>query len=222
MSRLPLAVLLMTLMTTTGGREARAAQAAPLSTTEQAIVQAVDARLGDALGLLERAVNINSGTQNLAGVREVGALFRAELDRLGFKTTWVDGTPWERAGHLVAEHPGPGPKVLLIGHLDTVFEPDSPFQKFRRSGTDAHGPGVIDMKGGDTVMVLALQALKAAGALDGLNVTVVMTGDEENGGRPLSKARAALVEAARDTAAVIGFEDGDGNPKTVVIGRRGT
>jgi glutamate carboxypeptidase len=222
MFRLPLVAILMTLMTTTLGREARADQSAPLTATEQAVARAVDARSGDALGLLERAVNINSGTQNLAGVREVGALFRSEFDRLGFKTTWVDGTPWERAGHLVAEHPGRGPKVLLIGHLDTVFEPDSPFQTFQRSGTEAHGPGVIDMKGGDTVMVLALQALEAAGALDGLNVTVVMTGDEENGGRPLSRARAALVEAAKGTAAVIGFEDGDGNPRTVVIGRRGT
>ena len=85
-----------------------------------------------ALALLETAVNINSGTQNFAGVRAVGDLFRKEFDALGFKTTWVDGSGFKRAGHLVADHPGKGPRIILIGHLDTVFEPDSPFQKFRQ------------------------------------------------------------------------------------------
>ena len=62
----------------------------------------------DALALLEKAVNINSGTHNFAGVRAVGDLFRKEFDALGFKTTWVDGSGFKRAGHLVAEHPGKG------------------------------------------------------------------------------------------------------------------
>ena len=63
--------------------------------------------------------------------------------------------------------PGRGPRVLLIGHLDTVFEPDSPFQRFERvDDKTARGPGIIDMKGGDVVMISALKALKAAGALD--------------------------------------------------------
>ncbi len=111
-------------------------------------------------------MNINSGTMNLAGVREVGRLFGAELESLGFKTRWVDGAAFKRAGHLVAEHPATGPRILLIGHLDTVFEPDSPFQKFERVGsTSARGPGVLDMKGGDVIMIQALRALEAAGAL---------------------------------------------------------
>ncbi|MGE3275838.1 MAG: M20/M25/M40 family metallo-hydrolase [Vicinamibacterales bacterium] len=215
---LPFAIIMSIATPGTSG----ASQPAPLSPQEQAVARAVDARTDEAIALLEKAVNINSGTQNLAGVREVGALFRAEFDKLGFQTRWVDGSSWERAGHLVAEHAGPGPKILLVGHLDTVFEPDSPFQRFTRQGDKASGPGVIDMKGGDTVMVLALSALKDAGLLDRLNITVVMTGDEENSGRPLSAARKALRDAAEGTRAVIGFEDGDGNPKTVVIGRRGT
>src|SRR5436190_6961593 len=98
--------------------------------TERAIVSAVDANNADALALLERVVNINSGTHNFAGVRAVGDVFRKEFDALGFKTTWVDGAAFKRAGHLIAEHAGPGPRVLLIGHLDTVFESDSPFQRF--------------------------------------------------------------------------------------------
>ena len=193
------------------------------SSAERAIVSAVDARNGDGLALLERVVNINSGTQNLAGVRDVGAIFRAELDGLGFKTSWVDGASWQRAGHLVADHPGSGPRILLIGHLDTVFEPDSPFQKFERIDSNtARGPGVIDMKGGDVIIVQALKALDAAGVLKTMNVVVVMTGDEEEPGRPLSRARAALVAAAQGAEAAIGFEDGPGDPRYAVTARRST
>ncbi|MGE5245167.1 MAG: M20/M25/M40 family metallo-hydrolase [Betaproteobacteria bacterium] len=189
---------------------------------ERAISAAVDAHNAEALALLERAVDVNSGTLNLDGVRDVGRIFRAEFDRLGFKTEWVDGAAWHRAGHLVATHPGPGPKLLLIGHLDTVFEKDSPFQTFRRSGPHmASGPGVIDMKGGDVVIVYALRALADAGALKAMNVTVVMTGDEEDAGTPLTAARAALVEAAKGAAAAIGFEDGPGDPRYAVTARRG-
>jgi glutamate carboxypeptidase len=190
---------------------------------ERAIAAYIDAHNAEALALLERVVNINSGTQNFAGVREVGAVFMASLDRLGFRTRWVDGALFQRAGHLVAEHAGAGPKILLIGHLDTVFERDSPFQKFQRVGeSTATGPGIIDMKGGDVIILQALAALDAAGALKGLNVTVVMTGDEEDGGRPLAKSREALVAAAKGADVAIGFEDGPGDPRYAVTARRGT
>ena len=166
---------------------------------EQALAAAVDAANPQALALLERVVNINSGSMNFAGVRAVGDVFRRELDALGFTTRWVDGAPFNRAGHLVAERQGSGPRVLLIGHLDTVFEPDSPFQRFERiDERTARGPGIIDMKGGDVVMIHALKALHAVKALDRLRVTVVMTGDEELTGEPLAAARAALVEAAKE------------------------
>ena len=190
---------------------------------ERAIVDYIDAHNADAIALLERAVNINSGTQNFAGVREVGKLFAAEFEKLGFETRWVDGTPFKRAGHLVAEHRGAGKRLLLIGHLDTVFEPDSPFQKFQRlDDRRAKGPGIIDMKGGLVIIVQALQALQAAGALKNMNVVVVLTGDEESAGDPQDAARAALVAAAKGADAALGFEDGAGDPRTAVIGRRGT
>ncbi len=198
-------------------------QTGSLTREERAVVAHVDAGHAEALALLERVVNINSGTQNLAGVREVGRVFRAELDALGFTTRWVDGAAFKRAGHLVADHPGPGPRLLLIGHLDTVFEADSPFQRFERVGDhEARGPGIIDMKGGDVIIVSALKALEAAGALKTMNVTVVMTGDEEETGEPLGAARAALVEAGKGAAAAIGFEDGPGDPRLAVTARRGT
>jgi glutamate carboxypeptidase len=194
-----------------------------LSAAEQAVVAYVDANHEAAVGLLERVVNINSGTQNLSGVREVGAVFRAEFDALGFDTAWVDGAGWQRAGHLVATRSGPGPRMLLIGHLDTVFEPDSPFQRCERlDANTARGPGIVDMKGGDVVIVLALNALASAGLLDSMNVTVVLTGDEEAPGRPLARARQALVSAARGAAIAMGFEDGDGDPAHAVLARRGT
>jgi glutamate carboxypeptidase len=190
---------------------------------ERTIVAAVDRHNAEALALLERAVNINSGSHNLAGVRAVGDLFRKEFDGLGFKTTWVDGAAFHRAGHLIADHPGSGPRILLIGHLDTVFESDSPFQKFERiDATTAKGPGIIDMKGGDVIIVAALKALRDAGALDALNVVVVMTGDEEDTGDPQSVARAPLVDAAKGAQYAIGFEDGPGDPRYAVTARRGT
>ncbi|HSG49553.1 MAG TPA: hypothetical protein VLA43_17160, partial [Longimicrobiales bacterium] len=125
---------------------APAAGTAQTDPVERRIVQEVDARADEGISLLERVVNVNSGTMNLAGVREVGRILRAQFDALGFETRWIDGTPFQRAGHLVARHPGTGTRVLLIGHLDTVFEPDSPFQRFVRDGDRAAGPGVVDMK----------------------------------------------------------------------------
>jgi glutamate carboxypeptidase len=198
-------------------------QTGSLTPDERALTAYVNAHNGDALALLERVVNINSGTQNFDGVREVGRVFAAELDRLGFQTRWVDGAAFKRAGHLVAEHRRTGPRMLLIGHLDTVFEKDSPFQKFERvDDRTARGPGIIDMKGGDVVMIGALKALQAVGTLESMNVVVVMTGDEEDSGDPLNAAREALVTAAKGAEVAIGFEDGPGDPRLAVTARRGT
>ena len=193
-----------------------------LNKTERTITAAVDARNAEGLALLERLVNINSGTMNFEGVKQVGDVLRKELDALGFQTRWVDGSPFGRAGHLIAERTGVGPRLLLIGHLDTVFEPTSPFQKYEKlTDTTARGPGVIDMKGGDVIMLQAFKALKAAGALNRMSITAVFSGDEESSGRPLELARADLIAAAKQSQYAIGFEDGSGDPKTAVISRRG-
>jgi glutamate carboxypeptidase len=198
-----------------------AQSSATLTSVERSITSAIESHNADALALLERLVNINSGTLNFAGVRQVGDVLRAQFDALGFGTRWVEGAAFQRAGHLVAEHPGPGPKILLIGHLDTVFEPSNPFQKFERlNDSTARGPGVIDMKGGDVILLFALRALKDAGMLDKMNITVVFNGDEEEAGVPVDAARKALVDAAKGASAALGFEDGAGDPKTVVISRR--
>ena len=196
-----------------------------LSPAERRIVSSVDANSPAGVSLLERLVNINSGTHNFAGVRAVADALAPEFQKLGFTTRWSDGTSWSRAGHLIAEWKGNGTgrKLLLIGHLDTVFERDSPFQRFERVGTDsARGPGIADMKGGNVVMLLALKALKDAGLLEQLQVTVVITGDEEDSGRPIATARADLTSAADWADIALGFENGPEAPHVAVIARRGS
>lgn len=194
---------------------------AQVSKTEKKIVASVDAHHNEALKLLEEVVNINSGSMNFEGVKKVGMIFKARLDALGFETKWIDGKDWGRSGHLVAEHKGKGKTMLLIGHLDTVFELSSPFQQYKSvNDSTVSGPGVGDMKGGDVVIIQAMQALKESGALNDMNIIIVMTGDEELSGKPLSLARRDLIEAAKKADIAIGFEDGDGNPKTAVVARR--
>lgn len=201
------------------------ADAQALSSTERRISAYVDAHTSDATALLERTVNINSGTGNAEGVREVGRVFSAQLDSLGFETRWIAlPDSLRRAGHLFAERRGTrGKRLLLIGHLDTVFEKDSPFQRFVQSGSTASGPGTSDMKGGDVVVIYALRALHAAGALRDRQIVVAFTGDEENPGRPLSISRADLIEAGRRSDAALEFEGAsreEGGGETAVTSRR--
>jgi glutamate carboxypeptidase len=192
-----------------------------LDAVEQRIVAAVDDGNAAALALLEEAVNINSGTMNVDGVRAVGAVFAREFERTGLRTRWIDGAPFQRGGHLLAEYGERGPKILLIGHLDTVFAADSPFQRFER--LDEHhaaGPGITDMKGGNVVMLQALRALQAAGVLDAVQLRVVLTGDEEARGEPLAASNEVLLAAGRWADYALGFEDGDSDPRTAVTARR--
>jgi glutamate carboxypeptidase len=198
-----------------------------LSPEEERMVAFIDAHAEEAEALLERVVNINSGTMNHTGVQAVGRIFREELDEIGFETRWID-FPAEvnRAGHLFADYLGSsGPKILMIGHLDTVFEETSPFQRFVRAGAEASGPGVSDMKGGDVVLLYALKALASIGALDEASIRVALTGDEESPGVPLSTSRSDLVEAGRWADVALGFEGGvraDGTDYATVARRSST
>ena len=183
------------------------AQGLQLSENEKAMVEWIDAHQDEAIALLEKTVNIGSGTMNHAGVRAVGDVMAGELDALGLETRWID-MPEEmnRAGHLFATKKGQGKRFLLIGHLDTVFEADDDFQAFTREGNIATGPGIADMKDGNAVIVYALKALQHIGALDGIPITVAYTGDEEKSGRPLSISRRDLIEAGKWADIALGFE----------------
>lgn len=173
------------------------------------MIAAVEADQARQLALLERMVNQNSGTRNVAGVRAVYEMVRPEFEALGFTVRWVDQSAVGRAGHMIAEHRGKkGTKrLLLIGHLDTVFEPDHPFQKFERISADkVKGPGAADDKGGVIAMLGALRAMHKAGTLRQANIEVVLTGDEEEAGLPLSIARADLVAAGKRADVALDFE----------------
>ncbi|UIJ46857.1 M20/M25/M40 family metallo-hydrolase [Sphingomonas cannabina] len=184
------------------------AAAQSLAPTEAKMKTVIAAEQDRDIALLERAVNQNSGTLNLEGVRKVGDIFRTELEPLGFTVRWIDQSAVGRAGHLIATHKGNGrgKRILLIGHLDTVFEPDSPFQKFVRDGNRATGPGTSDMKGGNVVIVAAMRAMQAAGTLKGADIQILLTGDEERTGTPLEVARKDLIEAGQWADVALEYE----------------
>lgn len=181
---------------------------AKLTKAESGMAKTVEAEQARSLALLEKLVNQNSGSLNLEGVEKVGHMMHAELEPLDFKVEWKPMRDTGRAGHLIATHSGkPGTKrLLLIAHLDTVFEPDSPFQKFTRKGDMGEGPGAGDDKGGMVVIVAALRAMQAAGTLKDANIEIHMTGDEEDSGSPIDKARADLIAAGKRSDVALDFE----------------
>ena len=182
---------------------------AALNRAEQAMVTTIDAEQQRTTGLLQRWVNQNSGTMSRIGVEAMRDMVEPEFRDLGFKTEWIDMSAAGRAGHLVARHQGnpSGKRLLLIAHLDTVFEPDSPFQRWTPEGTWAHGPGSGDDKGGIAVIVAALRAMKVAGTLRNSNITIFLTGDEEDAGSPLSVSRRDLVVEGKKADVALDFED---------------
>ncbi|HYP09676.1 MAG TPA: M20/M25/M40 family metallo-hydrolase [Bryobacteraceae bacterium] len=186
-----------------------ALRAQTLPVRHSAILQAIDAHAPASIALLEKIVNINSGTFHKAGVIAVGKLLEPEFQAVGFQTRWISMDSVNRAPHLVAERKGArGKRLLLIGHLDTVFEPSSPFQSFQRAGDTATGPGVSDMKGGIVIILSALTALHKVGALQDTSITVFLTGDEESAGKPTEISRKELVEAGKNSDAALCFEGG--------------
>ncbi|MEC9007200.1 MAG: M20/M25/M40 family metallo-hydrolase, partial [Candidatus Neomarinimicrobiota bacterium] len=192
-----------------------------LNSKESQIQQYIEEHTDEAVELLKRIVNINSGTLNIKGNRKVGAVLKKELDKLNFKTYWVTyGDEVERAGHLFAEmRGGKGKKIVLIGHLDTVFEKDHPFQRFKQEGHKAYGPGVADMKGGDVSIIYVMKALDRIGVLQQMNLTIVFTGDEEKLGASPSIVRKELVDAGKWADIGLGFE-GTYGMDTGTIARR--
>jgi glutamate carboxypeptidase len=194
-----------------------------ISRQEQAILRNVEKNHTASMQFLQETVNINSGTFNPSGVKKVGSIYQKMLDDMGFTTTWVDmPAGMNRAGHLIGEIKGKrGKRLLLIGHIDTVFEPDSPFQRWEQKDTIALGPGSNDMKGGNMVMLYALKAMHEAGQLKDRQIIVILHGDEENAGKPEEVSRKHIIDAAKRSDIALAFETGTGfNYATVA--RRGS
>ena len=194
-----------------------------LTRKEKKILKTIEANNNEAIEFLKDVVNINSGTMNHDGVKEVGDVFGKAFEDIGFKSSWHDMSQVNRSGHLFAEKSGnKGKKLLLIGHLDTVFEENSPFQEFKMvNDSIAHAPGGNDMKGGNVIILYALKALKENGLLNDAQIIAAFTGDEEASGKPISISREHLVDAAKRSDIALGFETSTGfNYATVA--RRGS
>ena len=212
------------------------ADAPQLTQMERQMAASIDARNAADQALLQQIVDINSGTMHLAGVEAVKDVLVPKFEALGFKVRWVPmQSLTARAGDLVAEHPCPqgagkcGQRLLLVGHMDTVFESASSFQKYAivpgSNGNVATGPGIADMKGGLVIMLSALRAMQEAGVLDRTEIRIVLSGDEERFGAPVELARRDLIAAAKESDVAMEFEpsgriNGPSGQDTVSIGRR--
>ena len=186
------------------------AQKAALAPAERRLRDWIAAHRDDQIAYLQRVVDIPSGTMNFAGVRKTADVFRASLDSLGFDTRWAPLDSVRRAGHLVAEHHGKAGRrtILLIGHLDTVFEGAGRGWQLAPGDSLAQGAGSSDMKGGNVVALYALKALAAAGRLKDANIILIFTGDEEMAGEPYAVSRRDLIEAERRADVALAFESG--------------
>ena len=177
-----------------------------------------DSRRDEALGLLARLVEIQSGSRNKAGVDRMAAEMASELGSL---LPDVQVLPFTEVGNMVQAMTSPAaegrPGIVLVGHMDTVFPEDTAFRHFRQDGAHVHGPGVYDMKGGLVVALYALKALDHLGMLAGLPITVLCNSDEEIGS-PASRPR--IEELTRNALAALVFE-GAGAARDVVTGRKG-
>lgn len=195
-----------------------------LQDVEQKLLNKIDQYYPEMLQLLKTSVNINSGTFNVAGVKAVGNLYAKELEKLGFAIEWINmPDSIKRAGHLVASRKGSkGKKLLLLGHLDTVFEPDMPSNPFTvLNDSTITGQGINDMKGGDVIIIAAMKAMHELNLLNNSTITIYMTGDEENAGEPRTITRGDFIERAKKHDVVLAFE-GAAGLNTVATARRGS
>ena len=194
------------------------AAAQKLTADEQKIVDYIDKHGSEAVSLLEKTVNIESPTEDIAGVKNVGMIFSKEFQALGMTVKWIDmPAEQKRAGHLVAESNGSkGKRILILGHLDTVLRGE----KFRRDGKNAYGTGIGDMKGGNVIALFALKALHAAGVLKDTRIVLMFTGDEEDSCDPETICRGDMIETAKRSDLALSFEGTVRN--TATVGRRGS
>ncbi len=192
-----------------------------LSDIERAVCSLVSDR-DELIARLRTLVEVESPSRDKSGIDAMVDQIEPFLLDLGFKTGVV--VTGSEGRHLIARRWAKGPKILLIGHTDTVHAKGGDFTGLVVSGDDpdrAVGPGCTDMKGGIVIMLTALEALAAAGRLEGRAITVILNGDEEIGS---GTSREILEGESADADLILVFECGRPTPdggSTVVTTRRG-
>jgi glutamate carboxypeptidase len=160
---------------------------------ETAMQAIISDRIDDFVNDLETLVNIDSSSDNLAGIDAVARFFVRRLEAMGFSTCLEKRG--DRGVPCLQAHNRPLTEsfdILFLGHMDTVFPPGEVQKRpFSKHGDRAGGPGVCDMKGGLLVALYVLETLHHGGVLNQLSMGVCFNGDEEVG----SKASREWIEA---------------------------
>jgi glutamate carboxypeptidase len=196
------------------------AQAAPKAPAKDAKVwAAAEAARPEQLKLLEQVVNVDSGTGDVDGGRKVAGILGARLKALGFSVesvkAEVDGLPENTVATLKGSGKG---RILLIGHIDTVFGPGTVAKRpFRMDAEKAYGPGVSDEKGGVVEGVYAMQILHDLGFKDFKQIVFLIETSEERGSSGTQKLIGKLVA---DADVELNLEPGD-LPDKLTVWRKG-
>ncbi len=160
---------------------------------------------------------VNSGTDNIAGLEKTAAMIVPEFKKIGLKAVALPPAPVThvndngdiieipRGGtYVLSNRPEANRRILLTGHLDTVFPIDDAFQKIvRRDDGTLHGPGCADMKGGICVMLEAISAFEQSPHAEHVGIDVVLNCDEETGSHA---SASVLVDKARSADIGMVFE----------------
>ncbi|KMJ59531.1 carboxypeptidase [Bacillus sp. LL01] len=180
------------------------------------------------LNLLEKLVNIDSGSTSKEGIDKIGSILSKEYRSIGFSVQVIEE---ERYGnHLVIQHPmAKEPRIIIVAHMDTVF-PNGTVQTrpFKVEGERAYGPGVIDMKASQVSILYAMKALIYSRSNAYRDVVLVLNSDEEIGS-PSSKSLieskaegkefALIMEPARKDGSLVSARRGKGKYTISVKGR---
>ena len=162
---------------------AQAARAPAAPTKDAKLWAAAEAARPGQLKLLEDVVNVDSGTGDVEGGRKIAAILSARLKAMGYAIESVKAEAEGLPDNTVATLTGTGKgRVLLIGHIDTVFEPGTVAKRpFRMDADKAYGPGVSDEKGGVIEGIYALQLLHDLGFKDFKQIVFLIETSEERG-----------------------------------------
>ena len=201
---------------------ALAAQAAPNHQTakDARVWAAAESARPAQLKLLEQVVNIDSGTGDIEGGQAVAAVFRQRLEAAGMTVRTVASEAPGLPDNIVATITGTGKgRILMIGHLDTVFGPGTAAKRpFRIERQRAFGPGVSDEKGGVVEGVYALQLLRDLGYKNFKQITFLIETSEERGS---PGTRALIAELVADADVELNLEPGDA-PDSLTVWRKGS